>query len=658
MSNLVSNVIFRLSSGESLKSVIPVINEFSESDFKKLLDNLAEAYYHKIPYISDEYYDVIESIYENKYGKNTQIGAPLPQRPTGGKINKVKLPYYMGSLDKIKDDRPLSLWKSKYKDCDFVVTDKLDGNSVCIEYKNGVTRMFKRGDESEGADISYLLPYIKHPDIDFDLTVRGEIVMPLDIFKSKYQNENKNTRNMVSGLTNSKIIEVNKIRDIDIVAYTIYSDPPLPQSKQLDLLKSYGFKVPSISFLKYDELTADNLSYEVKKRRNVCPYDMDGIVISADIPCNFPSQGNPKHMIAFKIAGDMVVTTVKFVEWNVSKHGLFKPKVHIEPIQLSGVTVSKASGFNAKFIVEKGVGPGAQVIITRGGDVIPDIVDVIKSVDPDLPDDDCIWNDNGVELIVPYNSENSQQNIKRIVTFFKELGAKYLADTTISKLYDNGIDSINKFIKLKVCDIVDIEGFNKKSAERLIDNIQKVIRDNPMYKVMAASSYFPGFGSKRLKLITDYIPALQNPELLDSLEPEIIKSSILKIKGFNKLADIFRDNLQEFTEFIRNNPEITIVSGDDSVVEDFNETECKEELISGGGCLSNDVIVFSGTRPTLILERDILRCGGKVASGVSGKTTLLVVKEMSNSTKVQDAVKRGIKIMTKLEFLSKYNLQE
>jgi len=636
---MASNIIKQLKNGISADDLLPEIKKLKKRSFKTLLEFLTEKYHHDNAIVSDREYDLIESIYESLFGKNESIGATPTSDIvlTSGGLNiilqKVALPYHMGSLDKLKEEKPLILWRGKWKS-EFIVSDKLDGVSVCLDSINGKIHLYKRGDDKVGTDISHLVPYLDLPELKKDITIRGELIIPIKTFEKVYSQTMKNPRNTVSGFTNSKNYNPEDIKNIHLVAYQIYGSNDTIET-QLQNLKKLNFKVVNWNTLQSDDITVDNLTEEVKYRKLRSAYEMDGIVITANLPVEYPSCGNPKYSVAFKISGDTCVTEVLEIEWNVSKHGLLKPRVKVEPVQLNGVTIEYASGFNAKFIVDNGVGKGAKIVITRSGDVIPDILEVIQKVTPDLPTVKYMWNENKVEFVITDFDNNKELNIKRIETFFKELGAKYLAETTVTKLYDNGFDTLKKFLNASVEDISKVDSFKDKSGERLVQSIKESIKDIPVYRVMSASSLFPNFGVKRLKNIVEEIPDY------NKLSSEELLERINNIKGFKKLSDVFVNNLQQFNKFLKMHSEIQINNS--------------EETYTGNKALNRMTIVFSGIRG---YESFVEKCGGKVSSAVSKQTSLLVVKELDiETTKNKKAKELGVPIILVSEFKTRFNIQ-
>ena len=373
------------------------------------------------------------------------------KKKVGSKIrednNRVKLPYWLGSLDKIKAEEvnKLENWKKKNSEDEYIIENKLDGISCLLFYDNEKVKLYTRGDGIIGADITHLLEYIKNiPLLKNKISIRGELIMQDKIFKEKYSKDNSNGRNMVSGLVNAKSLR-DGIEDVEFIAYEIILDEE-KQSKpftQLELLKKYGFTVVNNIIIKNDELSIDNLSEILIENKSKSIYDIDGIIIQPNKEYVRNKKDNPKYAVAFKmtISDNLIEAEVDDVEWNISKHKLLKPRIKIKPVNLNGITITYASGFNAKYIVEKSIGKGSIIEITRSGDVIPFIVSVIKpSKEPDMPKVSYKWNENNVDIIVEEDEENIAE-IKMISSFFSSMGIKNISDATVEKIYKSGYDT-------------------------------------------------------------------------------------------------------------------------------------------------------------------------------------------------------------------------
>jgi NAD-dependent DNA ligase len=175
----------------------------------------------------------------------------------------------------------------------------------------------------------------------------------------------------------------------------------LTQEEQMKLLKKYKFKVANYKVV--DKLNYEFLTEYFEKRRNKSDYEIDGIVVFDNSRPYENVQGNPDYGFAFKVLLEeqKAEAIVEDVEWNVSKDGYIKPRIRIKPVKLVGTVITYATAFNAKYVVDNKLGPGAVITIVRSGDVIPDIVEVIKpSKEPKMPDIAYKWNKTKVDIIV------------------------------------------------------------------------------------------------------------------------------------------------------------------------------------------------------------------------------------------------------------------
>lgn len=312
---------------------------------------------------------------------------------------KIKLPYQMGSLDQVYLGGDFQDWLTKYNllGRNIVITDKLDGISCMAVFRNGELEIaYSRGNGVEGADITRHVKLIKNlpkklKNIDY-LVVRAELIMKVDTFEQNWKSKFKNPRVTVAGTMNRSESNKDIIADIDFVAYEVVATNATPENtkiQQLNMLSSLGFQtVPSLYTVACTSLTDAVMTKILKEARLASPYELDGIVITADEIDVRPQRGsislNPEHSCKFKVNDDdsIVKTTVEEVLWEISKSGYLKPRVKVAPVQLFGTTVTYASGYNAKFIYDNKIGPGAVVTITKAGTVIPEILEVLVPAFP------------------------------------------------------------------------------------------------------------------------------------------------------------------------------------------------------------------------------------------------------------------------------------
>lgn len=267
--------------------------------------------------------------------------------------NRVQLPYWMGSMDKIKseDINELGRWVLRNFSEYYIIEEKLDGVSCLMVIKDGDTKLYKRGTGIEGSDISYLLPYFSTvpKNINQNIVVRGELIMKKSVFTDKFSEKYANARNFVSGRTGGKTVR-NGIRDIDFVAYEIvYSEHNMTPFSQIPYLESIGFN--TVKYEITNEISVDILTEILLRFKEESRYEMDGIIVQSNIEYERNTSGNPDYAFAFKIRTDIISTEVLEVEWNVSKWGVLKPRVKVRQVSLGGVNINYASGHNGKSVV-------------------------------------------------------------------------------------------------------------------------------------------------------------------------------------------------------------------------------------------------------------------------------------------------------------------
>lgn len=616
---------------------IPKLKKFLSELTLDTLKNLRE-YYDDLYYndsdgspIPDGAYDVLFNIIITK--------EPVQKEAIGAKLregdNRVELPYWLGSMDKYKptDGDKLNRWIKKFKSKDgYTISEKLDGVSCLLVVDDGKIYLYTRGDGKVGADISYLQGYIKGIPKNLsrtDISVRGELIINKKAW-DKYSNRFSNARQLVSGLVNSKTAREG-LNDVEFIPYEIVDSdeeklPPI--YKQFEKLEKMGFKTALYTVV--DSIDVEKLMEILTTFKSESEYEIDGIIIQTNNPYTRNVSGNPDYAFAFKMMTEenILPTKVLNVEWNLSKRGVLKPRIEVEPINLSGVVIKFATGFNAKFIKDNGIGPGAVVNITRSGDVIPYIVSVSKSVEPSFPEELWEWKTDSEVDIVPIEINQEELCLKIFKDFFVTFGIQFVSDATIKKIQEAGFDTILKILEAKKTDFQKITG--DKSGEKIYNNIHNGLKDITLAQLMTSSSLFEGVALKKFESLLEEIPDLL------ALEGDKLYKKILDVRGFSDItAKKIVKSLPNFILFMNEiNPFIT-----------FKKEKPKKK--EGGLAIK---VVFSGFRDKDLEER-IVSMGGEVTSAVSKKTTHLVVKDKNESSgKIEKAKALGIPVMERDEF--------
>jgi NAD-dependent DNA ligase len=619
------------------KNGIKVLENLNENQLGQLIRESSKLYYNEEPILTDNQYDIIKEYLESRYPSNPivhEIGAPVER-------NKVILPYPMGSMDKIKPDtNALTNWTAKFKG-PYVLSCKLDGVSGLYTTEGKEPKLYTRGDGRVGQDISYLIPFLRLPKTK-GITIRGEFIIPRALFEAKYKDKFANPRNMVAGIVNHKTIN-EAIKDIHFVAYEVMK-PVLKPSEQMTFLSTLDVE---IVLYKIDKTISNVLLSEtlLDWRYNYA-YEIDGIIVTNDAIYERKS-GNPEHAFAFKMVLSDQVAEAKVVDviWAPSKDGYLKPRVQIEPINLGGVQITYATGFNGAFINDNKIGIGAMIELIRSGDVIPYIRKVVvEAEEPKMPSVPYKWNDTHVDIMLEDLESDETVREKNITGFFRGIGVEGLSTGNIKRIMEAGFQSVPAILKMTIGDFLQVEGFKEKTATKLYDGIRERIDAASLVTLMSASNMFGrGFSEKKIELIMESYPNVLLSKETDSQKV----AKISAIKGMaTKTAEAFVEKIPDFINFIK---EAGLVK---KLVEEIKE---KKE-VDQSHPLFGKSIVMTGFRDNE-LQDALKNVGAKIGSSVSSKTFIVLVKDKDEDTgKANEARKLGVPLMTPEEFKNKYSL--
>jgi len=644
-------------------------------DIKQLvimINTAKDKYHNEESVISDYTYDKLIDKLEELDPTNsalTDVGYKIDI------INKVNLPYHMGSMTKIKPNNEILLenWKKKYTG-PYLVSNKLDGiSAMLIINKNYLMKLYTRGDGKIGSDISHLMEYINIKNIEnifkyikdnkLDrIVMRGELIIQIKTFMEKYSATSANPRNFVSGNVNAKKLNGTILKDIDLVFYEVI-EPWSNIDKQYNILTSLKLNNSPFDLIASNKLIMSNLSAILMNRKKDTLYEIDGIIISDVNLYQRNIDGNPEYSFAYKATLEENISdaTVEAVEWNTSKDGYLKPRIKITPIQLSGVQITYATAFNAKYVFDNKIGPGSKIKITRSGDVIPHI---IKIVSPSTLGTPCMpsktefgewsWNKTGVDIVI--NTNNKSQLIKTLAYFTKQLEIKNVDESTFKMIVDGGlIKKISDIFYLKKSDLLKLEGFQEKKTDKLLNELSSGFGRMHLADLMIASNIFGhGFGDRKIRKILKTYPNI----ILRTDRKDKLIELIDDIDGFDQItAKQFVESLQEFNNFLNEVPKILkdrLLL--DTVVSVSSASSVQVNL------LAEIKIVFTGFR-NKDWEKKVTENGGEISTTVSKNTSLLVVNDEDidgSSSKLLKAKTLNIKIIKKSEFRKymreKYNI--
>jgi DNA ligase (NAD+) len=633
------------------------------TDRQKIIAEASQAYYSTgTSPLSDAEFDALleEERRENPNSPVLGIGHGYDINKDQRKDKKIPHKYgIVGSLDKCHnwDELPKS-FKDREKR---IASLKLDGSSCVMYYKNGemylaLTRGQVVNDISVGIDITdkvkKIAPqYVSISDKTFTGAVRGETLMSHDNFK-KYKElhpEASNARNSTAGLMGQKEV-VDDLKFLNIIVYTIIGSEGLGLYIAYDtilawLTAQYGKEnvVPHQEF-SYSEY---NFMHQMEFFKTMWynKFPADGIVLT-DIAVEAVGNSRIYNSVAFKFKAEVKETTVTGIEWNLSKTKYLVPTVLVSPIELSGATVSRVAGNNAKNILDSGIGVGAKVKMYRSGQVIPYIDEVIEKVPVVLPDKcpccglDLTW--KGVHLVCD-NPDCADMKTQDLLIWCENIApVDGLGDTLKLKFFEELCSALSESLPTgsevsiegaynlaKVYDGIQIDpsvGSQYKLFYTMLDGL--IHNKVPMYKALLALN-IPRIGDVTAKKLAQHIDVIES--LVDGCYPS---DKLLDIVGEATTGTILM-NLNKFQRltYIWDNIDKAVVSAD--VVK-----------VAITGSLES--------MPRSQFEK-LLNAHGFVLGDITKDTKYLITNTPnSSSSKNAKADKLGIEKITENEFRSRY----
>lgn len=560
---------------------------------------------------------------------------------------------------------------------------KYDGVSISLIYEDGVlTRAVTRGDGVRGDDVTASVRAIRSiplklrgEDIPSLLEVRGEILLPWTEFnRINAEREQKgeplfaNPRNAVAGTIKQLSPRVVSERKPDAIFYYLLSDKEgvLPHShfERLEMMRRMGLKVSEHAGLcRSPEEIYGYIDTWDEGRRSL-DVATDGIVLKVDDyrlheQIGFTAK-SPKWAIAFKYPAEAACTRLLSVDFQVGRTGIITPVANLEGVHISGTMVRRASLHNADIIRELDLHIGDMVMVEKGGEIIPKITgvkhderasaDQLTRVEMPTHCPACgaslVKDEGEAGTYCPNDISCPPQIVGRIEHFASRKAMDInIGPETIGELYERGlVKDVSDLYNLTVEDIMTLPLFKEKSASKLYESIQ-ASKATPFAKVLFAIGikYVGETVARDLAKKTKSIDTLRTMSeealtVIDGIGPRIAKS----------LTDYFSDErhiglldrlAQKGIQLSVPQDEVDVLTGD---------------------TLSGQVIVVSGVFSTIereALKELIISHGGKVGSGVTSKTTLMVIGDNVGPSKLQKAEALGTKIMTEDEFFNTYNLK-
>ncbi len=661
--------------------------EARAAELRALLKRYAYAYYVlDEPEVSDAGYDrhFDELVELERELDESEIPPDSPTRRVGAppseKFQKVEHPAPMGSLEKVTTEEALAKWADDVRKrlatdepVAYVIEPKIDGLAVSLVYESGIyARGATRGDGFRGEDVtvnlrtieaiplSMLLPEDEAPPPV--LEVRGEVYMPLSGFRqlnARLAAEGKkptpNPRNAAAGALRQKHSEITRQLPLSIWIYgTGYREGqgPATHSETLQWLKERGFRVnPHAARLEtIEEVAKACLDWE--RRRAELDYEIDGLVIKVD---SFEQQRRlgslherPRWARAFKWAPMTAQTTLLEIAIRVGRTGALNPWALLEPVQVGGVTVSRATLHNEEDINRKDIREGDVVVVQRAGDVIPQVVGPAGAHAPGtkpfrMPAHCPLC---GTEVVKPEgevmhrcpNRACPSRGLETLINWVSAaMDIEGVGEQFVRRLWNEGLlRSMPDLYRLTTDRLVELDGYGEVSARNAIEAIQASKRQ-PFSRVLFGLN-IPDVGWVTAQSLTRHFGTIDR--LLEARSEEIQEVDGIGPDRAESIAEWFADDQNR------------------SLVAELRELglrfEAVEEERPKEGPLAGRQYVITGTLERFTREQAkaaLEELGAKVSDTVSKKTAGVVVGE-SPGSKVAKAQRVGVPLLTENDFVT------
>ena len=552
-------------------------------------------------------------------------------------VGRVSLPMSMPSLKKIKP-ATLDSW-SKKDNGPFLISDKLDGISALWVFGyNQKPALYLRGNGLVGQDCSSFAKHIQglvQAPIPKGI-VRGELIIPRSLANSL----GTLARNWVNGILHQSSPNQADIQKIQFVAYQVMSPASLTRSQQMTWLQNQGFLCAHSSVV--DTLDIKALSALHTSRKTDSDYECDGLVVGIDqVVEACDGSKEPKDAVAFKMVSEeqRALTTVLDIEWNSSRTKTWIPRILFTPVKVGTALISCCTGVHAQNIVEKGIGPGAQIMIRRSGDVIP-IVDAVlipATVFKMPPEGRWTWDERHVHALDTSVELSAESKALHIVHTLTHMGLEGIRSSTALKLVEMGLTTVADIGKSSLKKLQEIIG--PKTGTKLSTDLTECFRKATTKTWLLAYPFWPkGFGNIRMDSALELDPLVENWPMLKTTPKKMSADTFKEIQDCvaafllwkRELIDVFASASSASASTASaplTVPKISIVKADKSYVM--------------SGFRDKDLVL------TLALA------GWEQHERLTKTTTALLVPDDAKETvKVQTARKSGVRIVVRSQINS------
>jgi DNA ligase (NAD+) len=636
------------------------------------------------PTVSDAEWD---ALYDELLALEAKTGIVLPDSPTqkvGGKplegFASHRHRQRLYSLAKCKEKGELQDWmrrverlKEEYERATgvalpplkYALEYKFDGLTINLTYTNGSLALAAtRGNGEVGEVITEQAKTIRNLPLSIpfkgDVDVQGECIMrlsALEEYNKTAAEPLKNARNAAAGALRNLDPAVTASRKLTAYLYGVgYIDGGRITDEQGVFSFLAENRLPTLGALGYFEAFEDlwQAIEEAEKQRNALDFLIDGLVIKV---CDFRTREalgytdkSPRWAMAFKFAAEEMTTTIERIDWEVGRTGKLTPVATLEPVDIGGVTVKRATLNNMGDIERKGVGVGSNVFIRRSNDVIPEILGAVLGDEPKervLPPERCPAcgahvEERGAHLFCTNSLSCRPQIVGRLTHFasrgamdietFSEKTAEFLAERL-------GFDSVCDLYRLAPGSLSGMEGFGDKREAKLMKEIEKS-KNQPLSRFLFALG-IPNVGAKTAKDLSAAFGTLEN----------LRKADVAALMAVPDVGPVVAESIVEFfsDERIASQVDELLALGVNPVPD--------EKPATGDSPFAGKTVVLTGTLSTMTRNEAtelIEKMGGTVSGSVSKKTDMVIAGENAGS-KLEKAQKLGVKVLSEQEFREMLN---